>query len=434
MLDERTAAEDYGQQEAWSLEADRVDPLAGFRARFHAPTAPGGEPLTYFCGNSLGLQPRRVGEFVEQELTAWADLAVGGHFKSEAPWYSYHELFRESMALLVGAQASEVVVMNSLTANLHLMMVSFYRPTARRHKILVEHNAFPSDNYAVRSQLRLHGYDPAEALLTAEPRAGELTLRTEDVEGLLGERGEEIALVMMGGVNFFSGQAFDLGRITAAARGRGCRVGFDLAHAAGNVPLRLHDQDVDFAVWCSYKYLNAGPGAVAGCFVHERHGRDLQLPRFAGWWGNDPETRFRMQLEQDFVPQPGAAGWQLSNPPVLAMAPLRASLELFDQAGLQALRTKSLRLTGYLEWLIGRIRSDRFELITPREPEARGCQLSIRVKADARGLFDRLVGEGFVGDFRAPDVIRVAPVPLYNSYHQVWRFAQVLAQHTSGSD
>jgi kynureninase len=423
----------YRPDESHALDLDATDPLASFRERFYLPAGHDGTPRTYLCGNSLGLQPRDAGDIVEQELDAWADLAVDGHFREEAPWYSYHELLREPMARIVGARPDEVVAMNGLTANLHLMMVSFYRPTAERHRILIEDCAFPSDNYAVRSQLRFHGYDPGEALIVARPRPGEAVLRTDDIVDLLEEEGDGIALVLLGGVNYYTGQAFDLPRITAAARDRGCTVGFDLAHAAGNVPLRLHDWDVDFAVWCTYKYLNAGPGSVAGCFVHRRHGSDRALPRFAGWWGNDPETRFRMHLEEEFVPREGADGWQLSNPPILAMAPLRASLEIFDEAGMESLRAKSERLTGYLEYLVDRIPTRRFEILTPREPSQRGCQLSIRVHEHAQELFRMLVEQGFVGDYRPPGVIRVAPVPLYNTYRDVWRFARALA-HDVGAD
>ena len=428
----------YRPEESFARRLDEEDPLRGYRDRFHVPTGPNARPVLYLCGNSLGLQPKGVQSLLEQELEDWARLAVGAHFKGATPWYSYHEVFRDVGARLVGARPGEVVMMNGLTANLHLMMVSFYRPTAERHKILIEDSAFPSDNYAVRSQIRFHGYDPGEALLIARPRAGEQCIRTEDVEALVEQRGAEIALVMFAGVNYFTGQAFDMRRITAAARRRGCRVGFDLAHAAGNLVLQLHDWQIDFAVWCSYKYFNAGPGAVAGCFVHENHGSEATLPRFAGWWGNDPETRFRMHLEPEFIPRQGADGWQLSNPPILAMAPLRASLALFDEVGMVALRTKSVLLTGYLQYLLDRLPRGRFEVITPRDPEARGCQLSIRVLDDRpERLSAALEDAGVVCDFREPDVIRAAPVPLYNTFHEVWRFVQVLNREgwrTGGSD
>ena len=417
----------YDPGESFARRLDEQDALAPYRDRFRIPAGPDGRDAVYLCGNSLGLQPKDVGARIEQELRDWARLAVDAHFKGATPWYSYHEVFREPGARLVGARPGEVVMMNGLTTNLHLMMVTFYRPTETRHKILIENAAFPSDNYAVRSQLRLHGYDPGVALLVARPRAGEQRIRTGDVEALLEERGDEIALVMLGGVNYYTGQLYDMARIAAAARRKGCRVGYDLAHAAGNVPLMLHEWDVDFAVWCSYKYLNAGPGAVAGCFVHERHGKDPGLPRFAGWWGNDPKTRFRMHLEEEFVPREGADGWQLSNPPILAMAPLRASLEIFDECGMERLRAKSIRLTGYLAYLIDRLPGGRIEIVTPREPAERGCQLSLRVLGGrARELFRALEAQGIVCDTREPDVLRVAPVPLYNTFHDVWTFARSL--------
>ena len=413
----------FDPTEAGARRLDAEDPLARFRDRFHLPRGDGGTPVVYFCGNSLGLMPKETEGLVAQELADWKALAVDAHFQGRTPWYSYHEIFRESGSRLVGAHPGEVVMMNGLTTNLHLMMATFYRPTRERNAILVEADGFPSDRYAVQSQIRWHGYDPDDALIVAKPRDGEEAIRTEDIEAILDERGGEIALVCFPGVHFLTGQRFEIGRIAKAAKRRGCRVGFDLAHAAGNVPLALHDDGVDFAVWCSYKYLNAGPGAIGGCFVSERHGRDASLPRLTGWWGNDPATRFRMQLDEAFVPRDGADGWQLSNPPILAMAPLRASLGLFDEAGMEPLRRKSVRLTGYLEFLLDRMRDPRFALVTPRDPEARGCQLSIRVRGRARDVFSRLHARGCVGDFREPDVIRVAPVPLYNTYSEVYRFA-----------
>lgn len=408
--------------EQFARQLDAEDPLRPYRDQFYIPPGPNGEPSIYLCGHSLGLQPKAVRELMDQELDAWARLGVAGHFKEDAPWYTYAELLREPGARLVGARPGEVVMMNSLTINLHLMMATFYRPTAARHKILLEEPTFPSDRYAVLSQIRHHGYDPAEVLLTVKPRPAEYLVREDDIEEVLERHGQEIALVLIGGVNFFTGQFFELPRITMAAHRQGCYVGFDLAHAAGNVVLQLHDWNVDFAVWCSYKYLNAGPGAVAGCFVHERHGNNLSLPRLAGWWGNDPATRFRMHLEPEFVPRSGADGWQVSNPPIFALVPLRASLALFDQAGMAALRAKSERLTAYLEFLL----ADRFELLTPHDPARRGCQLSIRVTDQPRERFRALQTAGVVCDFREPDVIRVAPVPLYNIFAEVWHFARVL--------
>jgi kynureninase len=424
-------ADAFRPEESFALEADAADPLRRYRERFHLPRRPDGQPVLYFCGNSLGLQPKDVRAQVEQELDDWAKLAVDAHFHGKTPWYSYHEVFRDTGARLVGGQPGEVVLMNSLTVNLHLLLASFYRPRAERYKIVVDEPTFPSDLYAVQSQLEHHGLNPTEGLLTLKPRDGEYTLRTQDVEAFLESRGPEIAVVLLNGVNFFTGQWFDVKRITAAAHRQGCVAGWDLAHAAGNVVLHLHDWQVDFAVWCSYKYLNSGPGSVAGCFVHETHGRNLALPRLAGWWGNDPATRFQMHLQPRFVPQPGAAGWQVSNPPILALAPLKASLALFDEASMAALRAKSERLTGYLQYLLDRLPAGRFELITPRDPTQRGCQLSLLVHERPRELLRALESEGVVCDFREPNVIRVAPVPLYNTFQEVWRFAQVLARRVT---
>lgn len=410
----------------YAIELDRNDPLADFREQYLIPTAAGGEPMIYLTGNSLGLQPKRAREAVDQELRDWASLGVEGHFDAKNPWYSYHEMFREPAARLVGGLPGEAVVMNTLTTNLHLMMVSFYRPTPERYKILVEPGAFPSDQYAVWSQARFHGYDPNDAVVPLKPREGEDLLHTEDIEAYLAAHGGEIALVMLGGVNFYTGQAFEMERITAAAHAAGCVVGFDLAHAAGNLLLRLHDWDVDFAVWCGYKYLNSGPGGVSGCFVHERHAFSPELPRFAGWWGNDPASRFQMQ--PDFVPQRGAAGWQLSNAQILPMAVHKVALDLFMEAGMENLRRKSDLLTGYLEFLIDRIPGERYRIITPRDPAQRGAQLSMRTDRDARDLSKILLDRGISVDFRPPDVIRVAPVPMYNTFEEMWRFAGVLGE------
>jgi kynureninase len=414
------SAIDYHPSLDFAIEMDRNDPLASFREEYYFPNNVEGERYIYLCGNSLGLQPKGVSAAIEQELRDWAQFAVEGHFEAHNPWYSYHEMFREPAAALVGANPGEVVVMNTLTTNLHLMMVSFYRPTRQRFKILIEESAFPSDQYAVWSQVKFHGYDPADAVIAIAPREGETTIRTEDIERVLEDHGEEIALVMLGGVNYYTGQAFDMKRITAAAHARGCMAGFDLAHAAGNLLMNLHDWDVDFAVWCTYKYLNSGPGGVSGCFVHERHGFDPDLPRFAGWWGNDPESRFKMHPE--FVPQHGAAGWQLSNAQILPMAAHKVALDLFTRAGMPALHEKSLLLTGYLEFLINQHPSGKFTIITPSNPDERGCQLSIRTDGDAREATERLKWAGVIADFRYPDVIRVAPVPMYNTFEDVWRF------------
>lgn len=405
---------------SFAAEMDARDPLAKFREQFHIPPGPDGNPSVYLCGHSLGLQPRTARAYIEQELEDWATLGVEGHFRGRHPWMPYHRLLTDNMAAIVGAQPLEVVVMNSLTVNLHLMMVSFYRPTRERHKLVVEAGAFPSDQYAVASQIRFHGFDPATSLIELTPRPGESCLRSEDIHAVLEAEGPSIALVMLGGVNYATGQLFDMAAITQAGHAQGCVVGFDLAHAAGNAPLQLHDWNVDFAVWCTYKYLNGGPGSIGGCFVHERHAKAMDLPRFAGWWGNDQDTRFLMRPE--FQPMPGAQGWQLSNPSILSMAPLRASLEIFSEATMQQLRKKSESLTGYLEFLLDQRASEDFNVITPREPERRGAQLSIRIHKGGRSICDRLVEQGILCDWREPDILRVAPVPLYNTYGDAHRF------------
>lgn len=401
---------------------DAADPLRGFRSRFHIPQHEGHEQA-YFCGNSLGLQPTGVRAALMQELDDWAALGVEAHFRGKHPWMPYHETVRASLASVVGAQPVEVVAMNSLTANLHLLMVSFYRPTAERPAILIEAGAFPSDRHAVASQIRFHGFNPDTDLIELVPDEPAGTISMAAIERTLAEHGHRIALVLWPGVQYRTGQAFDLREISRLAHARGCTVGFDLAHAAGNLPLQLHDSGADFAAWCSYKYLNSGPGAVAGAFVHERHAR-ADVPRFAGWWGHDQASRFRMGPE--FVPTPGAEGWQLSNPPILALAPLRVSLELFAEAGMDRLRERSGRLTGYLEALIRRDCADVLQVVTPAEPARRGCQLSLRVaggRERGRALFDFLAGRGIIGDWREPDVIRISPAPLYNSHADIRRFA-----------
>ena len=417
----------FSAEEEYARQLDREDSLGEFRQRFHLPLGHDGQPLIYFVGNSLGLMPKATRALVDQELDDWARLAVDSHFDAATPWYSYHETLREPAARLVGAQPNEVVCMNSLTVNLHFLMATFYRPTKTRRKILMEDPAFPSDTYAIKSQIAHHGLEPDDCLVLARPREGEYTVRQEEIEALLEKEGDEIALVLLGGVNFFTGQLFDLAKITAAGHHRGCLVGIDLAHAAGNVPLRLHDWNVDFAAWCSYKYLNAGPGAVAGVFVHERHATNRELPRLAGWFGNDPATRFRLHLEPEFIPVASADSWQVSNPPIFSMAPLRASLAFFDEAGgMKALRAKSLRLTGYLEFLLEQAGSGRFTVITPRDPEARGCQLSILAHEHPKELHKQVEAADVKCDFREPNVIRAAPTPLYNTFHEMWRFAKIL--------
>jgi kynureninase len=398
------------------------DPLAAYRGRFHIPQTPGGAPCIYLSGHSLGLQPKSTRSYVEQELKDWEAFGVEGHHSARNPWIPYHEILTRSTARLVGALPGEVVVMNSLTVNLHLMLVTFYRPTAQRNKILIEANAFPSDQYAVKSQLHSHGYDPAVSLIEIAPRPGETWLRTEDIEKRILADGDTIALVLLGDVNYFSGQAFECARIADAGHAKGCVVGFDLAHAAGNLQLQLHDWNIDFAVWCSYKYLNAGPGAIAGCFVHERHARNPGLPRFAGWWGHDKQTRFAM--DPDFHAIPSAEGWQVSNPSILSMAALRASMEIFDEAGMERLRAKSELLTGYLEFLLSHNRPAGFSIITPHNPAHRGAQLSLRLTRGGRAICETLAAQGVICDWREPDILRVAPVPLYNSFSDVFTFVE----------
>ncbi|HEY9144069.1 MAG TPA: kynureninase [Arenimonas sp.] len=400
---------------------DAEDTLRGFRDQFLIPRHGDGEQA-YFCGNSLGLQPRGVREALLQELDDWAALGVEAHFHGKHPWMPYHNEVRDGLARIAGAQPSEVVAMNSLTTNLHLLMVSFYRPTALRPAILMEAGAFPSDQYAMASQVRFHGFDPATDLIEVQPDEAKGTISMAAIERALDEHGHRIALVMWPGVQYRTGQAFDLKEITRLAHAKGCVVGFDLAHAAGNLPLALHDSGADFAAWCSYKYLNSGPGAVSGAFVHERHAT-TDRPRFAGWWGHDQASRFRMG--PDFQPTPGADGWQLSNPPILALAPLRVSLDLFSQAGLPALRAKSEKLTAYLEAQVLARLPNVLEIVTPTQPERRGCQLSLRVRGgrdQGRALFEYLMTQGIVGDWREPDVIRISPVPLYNRFSDISRF------------
>ncbi|MDE1152433.1 MAG: kynureninase [Micavibrio sp.] len=409
----------------FARDMDAADPLASFRQQFHIPKAPGGGESIYLCGNSLGLQPKGVAAALQQELEDWKTLGVEGHFHAKNPWLPAHEDVSALAAELVGAEKSEVVMMNGLTVNLHLMMASFYRPTAQRHKILIEHNPFPSDRYAIESQIRYHGFDPAKSLVELHPRQGEETLNLEDVEHYIGAHGKDIALILMGGVHYYTGQLFNLERIARVGFHQGCVVGFDLAHAVGNVPLKLHDWGVDFAAWCSYKYLNSGPGSVAGCFVHSRHAENFSLPRFAGWWGHDKTTRFKMG--PNFQPMQGAEGWQLSNPPILALAASRVSLQLFKDAGMKNLRDKSVQLTGYLEYLLKHLNIPGLAIITPENPSERGCQLSLTLAENGRAVFDALTKAGVICDWREPDCIRVAPVPLYNSFTDVYKFAQVFA-------
>ena len=410
--------------DAYAIARDAADPLSALRDQFHLPRHGDGEQA-YFCGNSLGLQPRGARAVVDEVMDKWAHEAVEGHFLQPAPWMPYHELVRDGLAQVVGAQPAEVVAMNSLTANLHLMMVGFYRPTRERPAILMEAGAFPSDRYALESQVRFHGFDPVTDLVELEPDAADGTFTMAAIERAIAQHGPRLALVVWPGVQYRTGQAFDLAEIARLGHAAGAVVGFDLAHAVGNLPLQLHDADADFAVWCHYKYMNSGPGAVGGCFVHARHAQTAR-PRFAGWWGHDQSSRFRMGPE--FVPTPGADGWQLSNPPILGLAPLRASLDLFSRAGgMQALRERSLRLTGYLEALIDERLADTLQVVTPRDPGQRGAQLSLRVaggRERGRALFEYLERNGIVGDWREPDVIRISPAPLYNSHADILRFVR----------
>ena len=408
---------------SYAQEQDAKDPLKDFRDQFHIPLHEG-EECVYLCGNSLGLQPKNTASYLQQELDDWAKYGVEGHFHAQHPWMPYHEFLTESMATIVGGLPHEVVVMNSLTVNLHLLMVSFYRPQGRRNKILIDYSPFPSDRYAVDSQVKFHGLDPKDCIIELQPEAGTEIVDTENILRIIEEQGEEIALVMIGGVNYYTGQYYDVERITKAGHAKGCLVGFDMAHGAGNVPLQLHDHGPDFAVWCTYKYLNSGPGSLAGAFVHERHAESFDLPRFAGWWGHDKDSRFLM--DDQFVPMRGVEGWQLSNPPILSMAAIRASLDVFMEAGFQNLVAKSRILTQYMEFLIDQLDTDRIRIITPKDLEQRGCQLSIQVKDANKEIFNAISAKGVIADWREPDVIRIATAPLYNHHEDVWRFVDIL--------
>ncbi len=412
------ASLDYAQGE------DRTDILYSFRERFLFPQHNGAD-VTYFCGNSLGLQPKSVEYLMHKELRDWAKYGVEGHFQAAYPWFSYHHFFSERLARIVGAEKDEVVAMNTLTVNLHMLMLSFYRPKGKRYKIIMEAGAFPSDQYAVETQVRMHGYDPEDAIIEITPQEGAHLIEDADIINAIKEAGDSVSLVMLGGVNYYTGQFFDLENITLAAHSVGAYAGYDLAHAVGNIPLELHKWNVDFACWCSYKYLNSGPGAVGGIYVHERHGNDPTLFRLAGWWGNEEKTRFKMQ--KGFVPQRGAASWQMSNAPVFNMVAHNASLDLYDKAGIKELRKKSLKLTGYMEFLLKQITHLPFEIITPTEAERRGCQLSLLFKERGREVFEALTQNGVVADWREPNVIRIAPVPLYNTFEDCYKFYQVLS-------
>ena len=408
----------------FAKQQDQNDILKSYRDAFYLPKNKNGEPLIYMTGNSLGLQPKATKQYINQELEDWANLGVEGHFEAKTPWLPYHEFLTESMAHVVGAKPIEVIVMNTLTANLHFMMVSFYKPTKKRYKILIESDAFPSDKYAVESQLRHHGYDDKDGVVLWKPSEGEELLNYDDLEAILEAQGDEIALIMIGGINYYTGQFFDLKRIATLGHKYGCNVGFDCAHGAGNVQLNLHDSGADFAVWCTYKYLNAGPGSLAGCFVHERHAHNKELNRFTGWWSHNKKTRFNMRGEFDQLP--GAEGWQLSNPPILSMAAIKASLDMFQEVGIEKLTAKSKKLTGYFEFLLNDLGEDAIKIITPTNPDERGCQLSIQVKNANKTLHNKLTEAGVISDWREPDVIRCAPVPLYNSFEDVYQLVEKL--------
>jgi len=410
----------YKNTEEFSLQLDENDELNHYRNEFNIPLQKNGKDHVYLCGNSLGLQAKRTKSFINQELEDWATFGVEGHFHAKNPWMPYHEFLTESYSKIVGSKQSEVVAMNTLTVNLHLMMVSFYRPTKNRCKIIIEADAFPSDIYAVESQIKYHGYSVNNSLIKLTPRDGESSIRTEDIAEIIDREGNEIALIMIGGVNYYTGQVFDFETITKLGQDKGIVVGFDLAHAAGNINLELHNWGVDFAVWCSYKYLNSGPGSVAAAFVHEKH-HNSDLPRFAGWWGHNKEDRFRMPDEFNAIKS--AEGWQLSNPPILSLAAIRASLSVFDEVGMDKLVAKSKKLTDYLLFLLNTIETNRIEIITPEE---KGCQISIRVKNGNKELFNEITEKGVIADWREPDVIRVAPVPLYNSFSDVFNFYNIL--------
>lgn len=414
----------YQNNLTYAQQCDSEDPLKHFREQFLFPTDDHGNRLVYLCGNSLGLQPVATKNYIQQELDDWAKHGVEGHTDASNPWLPYHEFLSETMAEIVGAKPSEVVIMNTLTTNLHLMMVSFYQPSKTKYKIVVESDAFPSDKYAMESQLDFHGFDPKEGLILWKPREGEELCRFEDLEEIMRTQGDEIALLMIGSTNYYSGQHFPLKKITELGHAHDCMVGFDLAHGAGNIQPNLHNTGPDFAVWCSYKYINSGPGSLGGCFVHERHANNATLKRFTGWWGHNKETRFNMRHE--FEALTGAEGWQLSNPPILSMAAIRASLSVFKDAGFDNLRAKSEKLTGFMEFLIDELGNDQINIITPRDPNQRGCQLSIQLKNADKTTHSKLTKAGVISDWREPDVIRVAPTPLYNSFEDVYEFVERL--------
>ncbi len=408
----------------YAKEQDNKDIIQKYREKFYIPTDSKDNELIYFCGNSLGLQPKTTKEYIDEVLKDWAKLGVEGHMHAKHPWLPYHEFLTESMARIVGAKPTEVVIMNTLTTNLHLLMVSFYQPTKTKFKVVIESDAFPSDKYAVESQIKFHGFDPKESMILWKPRENEELLQIEDLEKIVEEQGDEIAMFLIGGVNYYTGQYLDLKKIAEIGHTKNIKVGIDLAHGVGNIKLDLHDSDVDFAAWCTYKYLNSGPGSLGGLFVHEKYANNKNLNRFAGWWSHNKETRFNMRQEYDVLH--GAEGWQLSNPPILSMAAIRASLDIFTEVGMDKLQEKTVKLTGYLEFLLNEINSDKIKIITPKNQKERGCQLSIQVKDADKSLHDKITEAGVISDWREPDVIRVAPIPLYNTFEEVFRFVQIL--------
>ena len=408
----------------YAKQLDQEDPISYLRNEFHIPRDKNGKEWLYFTGNSLGLQPKITSKYIEQELDDWANFGVEGHFEAKNPWLSYHELLTDTMAKVVGAKPIEVVVMNTLTTNLHLLMVSFYQPSKTKYKIIIESDAFPSDRYAVQSQLSFHGFDPEEALIEWKPKEGKELLELEDLKSILDSQGDEVALLLIGGVNYYTGQYLDIKKIAELGHAKKCMVGIDLAHGAGNIQPNLHDSSIDFAAWCTYKYLNSGPGSLSGLFVHEKHAQRKDLPRFAGWWNHNKETRFNMR--QPFDVMEGAEGWQLSNPPILSMAAIKASLDIFEKVGMDALVKKSKKLTGFFEYLVNEIASDTIKIITPTNPNERGCQLSLQVKNADKNLHKKLTENNIITDWREPDVIRCAPVPMYTSFEDVYHMVTIL--------
>ena len=408
----------------YAKQLDQEDPISYLRNEFHIPRDKKGKEWLYFTGNSLGLQPKITSKYIEQELDDWANFGVEGHFEAKNPWLSYHELLTDTMAKVVGAKPVEVVVMNTLTTNLHLLMVSFYQPSKTKYKIIIESDAFPSDRYAVQSQLSFHGFDPEEALIEWKPKEGKELLELEDLKSILDSQGDEVALLLIGGVNYYTGQYLDIKKIAELGHAKKCMVGIDLAHGAGNIQPNLHDSSIDFAAWCTYKYLNSGPGSLSGLFVHEKHAQRKDLPRFAGWWNHNKETRFNMR--QPFDVMSGAEGWQLSNPPILSMAAIKASLDIFEKVGMDALVKKSKKLTGFFEYLVNEIASDTIKIITPTNPNERGCQLSLQVKNTDKNLHKKLTENNIITDWREPDVIRCAPVPMYTSFEDVYHMVTIL--------